>query len=428
MQKNILRFLERHQLNSADSLLTLGFSGGLDSSVLLHALAELKHSTNLIAPLQIVYIDHDLQSCSADWAEHCQQVCTAYKLPFQAIRIDAQSVRGQSPEAAARQARYAAFKNLFNSQLLKPVLLTAHHQDDQAETVLLQLLRGAGAAGLSAMPELKVLGSGYQARPLLDVSRSALESYAKQQQLRYIEDPSNQQDNYDRNFLRNQVMPLLQQRWPSASKTITRSAALLAEQHKLLNTELQPVLANYASGRIFSPLVNTPASRLSALLRLWLQEQGAATPSQAILTQLQPLLNTGGEVSWGEGGERSVVRGFAGKLFYIDLAAELKRTNLSLKNPINWDLATPHNIEELGLELSTELLECQNIQLPLGTQQLTVKFDQASTSRLYLAGHSRSKRLKNAFQEAAVPPWLRAYCPLLYVDDKLRGIITITHY
>ena len=428
MLQNILRFLDLHQLNNADRLLIVGFSGGLDSSVLLHALHQLKQNKSLAAALQAVYIDHGLQECSGSWATHCQQVCADYKLPFQAIRIDVQAARGQSPEAAARKGRYAAFENLFELQSQQPVLLTAHHQDDQAETVLLQLLRGAGAAGLSAMPEVKLLGAGLQARPLLGFSREELEAYVAKKQLSYIEDPSNKEDNFDRNFLRNQVLPLLQQRWPSANKTITRSAGLLAEQQDLVNSELQPALAEYASGSVFTPIESTPPSKIFALLRLWLREQGATMPSQAVLAQLQSLLYSGGEVSWGEEGSRTVVRGFSGKLFYCDLAAELKRKSLSLKNSLVWSLNKPLGLEELYLELNPQLLQPQEVALPADTREVLVRFDQPNSTRLYIDGHKHSKSLKNIFQERAVPPWLRAYCPLLYVDDKLRGVITIAHY
>ena len=310
MQQTLVSFLERHQLNNANTHLIIGYSGGLDSSVLLHTLAQLQDS--LHAQLQAVYIDHGLQAQSRTWADHCAAQCAAYHLPFQTIRINAQATRGQSPEQAARAARYQAFSKLLNAQSRQCVLLTAHHQDDQAETLMLQLMRGAGPTGLSAMPEMKTLGDGQQGRPWLTSSRAQLERYAEQYQLAYIQDPSNLENDYDRNYLRNQVMPILQQRWPSANKTMARSAALLAEQQALLTTELQAALRCNTQGAVFAPPAKLAANKLSALLRLWLQEQGAATPSQAVLTQVQQLLDARqdakGEVAWGQGEDRVIVR------------------------------------------------------------------------------------------------------------------------
>lgn len=429
MRQHILSFLEQHQLNHADSLLVVGFSGGLDSSVLLHGLVQLQRESLLMARLHAVYIDHGLQDLSTTWSHHCAAECTAYSIPFQAIRINAKPARGQSPEQAARQGRYQAFKSFLAQQQLSPTLLTAHHQNDQAETLLLQLMRGAGASGLSAMPGLKPLGVGQQGRPLLNLSHSELEFYAADKQLKYKQDPSNQDDSFDRNFLRNQVMPLLQQRWPSASKTIARSASLLAEQQELLNTELQQSLAEYSADDLFSPPSTIAPSKLSALLRLWLHKQGASMPSQAVLAQVQALLNSPaqGEVAWGAGEARVLIRSYGNSLYCCAWYIEQQRKQFQASAYTRWEVATVLKIPALGLELSQQLLQQQGIQLPDGTQELELKFDQPSSSRLYLQGHKHSKSLKNTFQEAKIPPWLRAYCPLLYLNGKLHGIVLITH-
>lgn len=428
MQQTLLNFLERYQLNNKNTLLIIGYSGGLDSSVMLHTLAQLQGS--LHAQLLAVYIDHGLQAESKAWASHCEAKCSAYNMPFQTIRINAQAAQGQSPEQAARAGRYHAFETLFAQQDIASVLLTAHHQDDQAETLLLQLMRGAGPAGLSAMPAIKALGQGRQGRPLLSKSRAELEEYAQQYQLSYIQDPSNLEDNYDRNYLRNRVMPLLQQRWPSANTTVARSAALLAEQQILLNAELQAALQKNTQEGVFAPAEKLAASKLSALLRLWLQEQGAATPSQGVLAQIQKLLDARqdakGEVTWGEFDDSVIIRSYGGRLYCCDTQLEKQRASLTPEKYSVWNTTSSLVIKELELELNEDLLQQQNIRLPEATVYVDIKFNQPNSTRVYQVGHQHSKSLKNAFQEAKVPHWLRAYCPLLYVDDKLRGIIIIS--
>ena len=187
----------------------LAYSGGMDSHVLLHLLADLQ-SAKKIPPLRAIYIDHGLQTIAATWAQHCEKITSALAIPYQSIALNLVPKQGESLEAVARQARYKTF-----AQQLQPneILLTAHHQNDQAETVLLQLLRGSGVDGLAAMPVIKPFQAGQLLRPLLPYSRYDLECYAQQHQLNYIDDPSNINTDFDRNFLRQDILPRLQGRW-----------------------------------------------------------------------------------------------------------------------------------------------------------------------------------------------------------------------
>lgn len=207
----------------------IAFSGGLDSTVLLHLLAELSRHQRL-PPLTAVHIHHGLQTVAASWPGHCRQVCQILGVPLQVINVQVRP--GASLEQAARDARYAAF-----NEVLQPdeVLLTAQHRDDQAETLLFRLLRGAGVRGLAAMPLQRQLGSGCLFRPLLNEPRALLERYAREEGLSWIEDPSNQDSRFSRNYLRNHVLPMLTTRWPQAVASMTRSAEHLAEAQGLLN-------------------------------------------------------------------------------------------------------------------------------------------------------------------------------------------------
>lgn len=209
----------------------IGYSGGLDSYVLLHLSARLGQTAGRFC-FAAVHIHHGLQPTAEAWAEHCAEVCAQLGVPFHLMRVDAKPQSGQSPEEAARNARYRAFEDLLGKD---EALLTAQHADDQAETVLLQLLRGAGLAGLAAMPEAMPLGRGVLLRPLLGWSRDALQQYAINHGLRWVEDPSNRDTAYDRNFIRHQIMPLLAGRWPGVAATLGRTARHCAEAQGQLN-------------------------------------------------------------------------------------------------------------------------------------------------------------------------------------------------
>lgn len=215
----------------------IAFSGGLDSTVLLHLLAD--HARNHASPpLRAIHVHHGLQPAADAWPAHCQTVCDSLGIELQVIHV--QVPPGASLEQAARAARYAAFR-----QLLGPddVLFTGQHRDDQAETLLFRLLRGAGLRGLAAMPGQRGLGQGNLARPLLGRSRQQLHDYAQAHQLAWIEDPSNADTRFARNYLRGEVFPHLQQRWPQASQNLARAAEHLGEALGLLDELAQGDLA-----------------------------------------------------------------------------------------------------------------------------------------------------------------------------------------
>ena len=186
----------------------VAFSGGVDSHVLLHLLASQRET--LPGSLGAVHVNHHIQQHAGDWEVHCRSVCEELDIPCHFLRVDGKARRGESPEAAARTARYRALADWLPADA---VLLTGQHRDDQAETLLLQLLRGAGPRGLAAMPVVTELGNGRLVRPLLALRRADILDYAHQHRLRWVEDPSNADTRYDRNLLRHRVMPLLQQHW-----------------------------------------------------------------------------------------------------------------------------------------------------------------------------------------------------------------------
>ncbi|MFJ9989228.1 tRNA lysidine(34) synthetase TilS [Pseudomonas putida] len=222
----------------------IAFSGGLDSTVLLHLLASHTRQHDS-PPLRALHIHHGLQAAADAWPDHCRNVCDSLGIPLDVIHVEVPS--GASLEQAARTARYDAF-----AEVLQPgeVLFTGQHREDQAETLLFRLLRGAGLRGLAAMPASRPLGQGQLVRPLLDLARDQLQRYAQASGLRWIEDPSNIDTRFARNFLRAEVFPLLRQRWPQASQSLARSTAHLGEALALLDELAATDIASASPGAV----------------------------------------------------------------------------------------------------------------------------------------------------------------------------------
>lgn len=205
----------------------IALSGGLDSCVLLHSLAALQ----LPVVLRALHINHQISPNATSWQEHCADICARLNIPFTAVKVDVKNT-GRGIEDAAREARYAVFEQHLSSG---DYLFTAHHSDDQSETMLLRLMRGAGPRGLAAMAQARRLGQGILYRPLLNFSRAELEEYAQEQALTWVNDESNTNDHYDRNYLRNQVMPLLRERWPAFANKWQQTAELCAANEALID-------------------------------------------------------------------------------------------------------------------------------------------------------------------------------------------------
>ncbi|HEV2320748.1 MAG TPA: tRNA lysidine(34) synthetase TilS, partial [Gammaproteobacteria bacterium] len=207
----------------------VALSGGLDSMVLLTALAV--ERGGLPGELRALHVHHGLHPKADEWQRHCEVACASLGIPLEIRRVEVHPATGESLEAVARERRYAAFREVVGADDL---LLLAQHADDQLETFLLQALRGAGVRGLAAMPESASFSGLKLARPLLAYGRAELEAWARQQGLSWVEDPSNADTGFDRNYLRHEVLPRLKQRWPAAAETVSRSARLAAEADGLL--------------------------------------------------------------------------------------------------------------------------------------------------------------------------------------------------
>lgn len=398
-------------------VLWVAYSGGCDSHALLHSLVSIR--SDIKAEIKAIHINHGLSSLADEWEEHCRNICEDLSVAYTAIKVDASSVN-RSPEEAARNARYAEWKKLLDKN---EVLLLAHHQDDQAETVLLQLLRGSGVKGLAAMPAKQTFSKGLLCRPMLNFLREEIVSYAVVHHLNWIDDPSNFDTDFDRNFLRQDVIPLLETRWPSLKKTLSRTATHTAEADSLL-TELakqdwQLVRNNNQVG--IKSLLELDEKRQRNVVRYWLASICKLTLPDTI--HLQRILNevltaaedAKPEVIW-RGGE---VRRYQGLLYAQDKLVE-PDNNLEM----SWlNLESPLMINSVGLTVSAYSSVGTGLSKnKLKNTEITLKFRQGGET-CRPAGRGQTHQLKKLFQEWQVPPWLRASIPLIYVNGELAGVV-----
>ena len=392
----------------------VAYSGGIDSHVLLHCCAAI---SQLKGKLTAVYVHHGLQAEAESWAKHCEKTAKALEVEFLTLRVNAKAAPGESPEEAARNARYAALKSLMHTD---DVLLLAQHQEDQLETVLLQLFRGSGLQGLSGMPECTAFGSGMMLRPLLNTPKQAISDYAHAHQLSWVEDPSNQSHEYDRNFLRNAVVPLLKQRWPAIDKTVARSAKHCADAQRLVEEVADELFAE-----VFNPADQTLSiGRLAEhqrhpqqlIIRHWFRHRGLKMPAQAlvgrILTEVAAAAGHRDPVLSGQGYR---IRRYRDKLYCLtDSVQETLRdcvwpagqasVKIGHDRTLSWRLSSKGILREQWVAAKVE-----------------VGFRRGG-EKIRLPGRQGRHSLKNLFQEAGIPPWERDVIPLIYLNGTLAAV------
>ncbi|WP_323084030.1 tRNA lysidine(34) synthetase TilS [Providencia alcalifaciens] len=403
----------REKIGSYQKIL-VGFSGGIDSTVLLHALYQIKNSINPLLQIRAIHIHHGLNIQADKWEAHCASLCQQWNIPFicQHVTVDSAQI---GVEAAARAERYQAYRD----ELLKDeILVTAQHLDDQAETFMLALKRGSGPAGLSAMPESLPFqaksGKTVLLRPLLSISRHELENYRAEYQLPWVEDDSNQNDRYDRNFLRLHIMPRLSERWPHFANAVSRSASLCAEQEALLDELLQDLLddiIDYRGGLYIDGLIHCSAAKRNALIRRWIGLHQLAMPP---FNQLERIWQ---EVALARQDAEPIcrlgdveIRRYQGALWVV------KRINSLMGKQYQWDYPEAYLLPESLGTLVVMDGEGQ-IRPPQETEKVTIRFGLQGSLNIVGRHHSRSS--KKIWQELGVAPWMRERTPLIYYNETL---------
>ncbi|MDH3695151.1 MAG: tRNA lysidine(34) synthetase TilS [Gammaproteobacteria bacterium] len=403
--------------------LLVAFSGGTDSSVLLHALAT--HHGDLPAQLTALHVDHGLHPDSGAWRQHCERVCASLNIPFSYCSLQLEPMKGESVEELARVARYEWFSKMMQAG---DVLLTAHQRGDQAETVLLQLFRGAGVSGLAAMPDIAGFASGHLLRPLLEFSRDQISQYAHDEQLETLSDPANTDLRFQRNIVRHEVMPLINQHWPGAEKTLVRSAKHCADAANLLDELAQQDLEAATvdtSAYLLSPLpplridllASLSSERINNLLRYWIKTNEFLLPSlrklQEAVKQLVDNNTRGGCVEW----SNAELRRYREHLF-LQHKLSIEKTFPSK----SWSATEPFDLHETKVRLQVKPCVSRGLRKSaLQGEVISIRPRQGGEQiRLPHAQHRTV--VKKLYQTRGIPPWIRERLPLLYIADQLAAI------
>jgi tRNA(Ile)-lysidine synthase len=386
--------------------LCVAYSGGPDSTALLHALASLPETH--ARGLRALHVDHGLHTESAHWAAHCRAFCATLGVACDVRLAKVDRLTGIGLEAAARHARYAIFaENLHANEYL----LLGHHQDDQVETVLLKLLRGAGPEGLGGMRMRRPLGHGMLWRPLLTLPRQVLCDYVDAHQLPCIHDPSNDDTRLARNHLRHDILPRLKAHWPQAAVSITHSASLCRAAADTLQQDwlvALEALRDDVTNSLDAPgWLALPSALRDPLLAHWLHAQGLPAPTTAQRQQIERQCTA-------QDGQLPCIQwpGAEVHVWKHRLWAMAPRHVAQARAELQWKgEALP--LPDGGL-LSLE----PTAQLPI---TLNVRW-RGGGERIRPTGDRHTRDLRSLFQTGAIPPWQRDACPLLYEDDELIAV------
>ncbi len=417
-EQDILRQLADASANTK-GLFWVAYSGGLDSQVLLHLSQKVIPS----AQLRAIHINHGLNPQADAWQEHCRQYCEQLNIDFECRKVKIGN-SNNNLESQARQARYAVFEALVNED---DCIFMAHHQDDQMETVLYRLLRGSGPKGLTGIPVRRKLACGTLMRPLLAYNKDELIEFAKQEGLSWIEDESNSDISFDRNFLRQSIIPGIKARWPSAGKSIQRSAELLSESEQLLQTlamlDAGDLLAEKKTILPLELMQGKDLPRQRNLLRYWFQNltEIYAIPMpgfeelRRIVEEVIPATEDSQPlISWKQGGTTVDLRRFANKLYVLkNFPAEIDYKALVIKAGETLELGS--NLGSITLQESTS----GGIRFQEGDKfEISFVSTQSETKPL----GRKTRTFKKIFQDYGVPPWLRSRIPLLFVNGELAAV------
>lgn len=399
----------------SDASVCVAFSGGLDSTVLLHAFARLAVVPGCYR-VRAVHIDHGLHADSARWREHCEREARALNVAFTSMRVDVTGIAELGLEAAAREARYNAF-----AQELRPgeFLLIGHHADDQLETMLLALMRGAGVLGLAAMPVYESFARGALVRPLWDFTRAELEAWARAESLQWLDDPSNDNVTLDRNYVRHRIVTALRERWPSAAQTALRSSQHMQEAWRAL----EQLAAIDAHSVLIGECLNV--DRLAALnperrrnlLRYWIRRRGARAPSTRKLGAIEhdtlaASVDRMPCIQW-DGWEIRRHRGW--------LYCERQLPALDADQVLEWRSTEPLTLPAGLGKLRSVAVESGGLSGAMLPAHLKVRF-RAGGEVLRPAGHAFHHKLKKLLQASAILPWWRERLPLIYAGERLVAV------
>lgn len=393
----------------------IAYSGGIDSHVLLH-LSTLDEE--LKSKITAVYVHHGLQQEADEWAKHCKVAALNLGVKFKCLTVDIKGKAGQSLEELARDARYHVLESLLQPN---DVLLLGQHREDQMETMLLQLFRGAGVQGLSAMPLIIPFGEGSMCRPFLDVSKQEIKDYAVRNQLFWVDDFSNKNDDFDRNFLRNQIVPQLRKKWPSLDKTVARSARHCANAQNIIDN-----LAKELFKKVYSEvdltlniaeLIILDSNKQNMVLREWFKSRQLRMPSEKkLLGIVDEVINAKKSANPEIRGQGYSIRRYRNKLFCLEKTGADKNNCKQ-----QWDKEKKQLILNAGSKLILSESDKGLLKKRWNTAEVLVDFRQGA-EKIKVPAREGRHSLKKLYQEKAIPPWMRSEIPLIYLDGQLAAV------
>ena len=410
--------------------LVIAYSGGIDSQVLLYALTSLLNKNSpypiISNAITVCHVNHGISANASAWQAFAEQTCQKLNLVLTVCQVNVQAQAQQSLEAQLRDARYQALQSVYSEPSL---IITGHHSDDQAETFLLALKRGSGLKGLSAMTVESTKGKDWLSRPLLNISRAEIIDYAKEHELTWVEDESNKDIRFDRNFIRNDILPLLSKRWPSITKTINRSSEHCLEGQLLLN-ELAAEDLEICKGEMNSlsvdALTKLSQGRFNNLIRYFLEYNHCLMPSTEQLSQLRQQLTAAEDKNPAVKVGEHYLRRYRDTLHLTADFDDISdwQTDIDLCE-IEHFITLPDYLGKVSF-LKTTVIDfqegSQRVLMPSKAQKVTIRFNHTNPNCLPDYRH-HSRSVKKILQELNIPPWQRKRIPFLYYDNVLVAAI-----
>lgn len=403
------------QLVDKKRRIVLGFSGGQDSSALLKILSRpsVQKDFSVIA----AHLNHNMQADSGKWAKHCRFVASQYKLRYIEQSLTGEPQPGQSREAWAREQRYSWFQEIIGAGDL---LLTAHHQDDQLETFMLQLIRGAGPHGLGGIRQIRKFGEGFLVRPMLAKTREEVKAYVISEQIPHIEDPSNNSTDFDRNYLRLQVLPSLRNRWPHVSSSVSRASEIqqmLADDLDERSNQFLKAKRSSDGSIAREDLIAVPAKLRFSIIRQWCHMSGVQLLEQRNFSEIEkavfarmpsPTLS----IEW----KNATLRYFRGQL-YLERREDLFDATVRFSWNLSDSLRLPNGVLEMVSSLGS------GIDTKFQRHAAKVGYYQRVGERCHPSSRANSQTLKRLFQEWRVPPWARDKAPIIWIEGTIAAVV-----
>ena len=405
-----------HQGAGPKRRIFVAYSGGGDSSALLHAIANsaIRDTLEIVA----AHINHGLIDASDDWENHCRDFARRLGLRFESLRLSKHPQNKQNVEAWAREQRYSWLEGLSSGG---DFVVTAHHLDDQLETFLLRLFRGSGPFGLSAIKPEQALGRGYLIRPMLDMTKPDIEKYLSRYEIDYIDDPSNQSLNLDRNYLRHSVLPLIQQRWPHAAEKVAQAAYLQQQLASGLERNAFALLEQISAGDgecvFVEKLKALDAQQRYFVVRAWCDRRRLGVPEGKHVREIEKILATDEpsasmRLTW----KNAELRYYQG-MFYL----RPRERDFDPAQQFVWDMQSP-------LELPHgQLQKCDALSGGLSKTVLgkdcEVGFYRHEGERCHPQKRNHSQTLKKLFQSWRVPPWERQRVPIIRIEGTIAAVV-----